>query len=198
MTQQPCFTGVFLRLVSLILCREHLSNKTRTQTFAAPKETQAKTAGPGPLGSQAPGHSQHVGNDPHAPHVRREGHKFIVDNFRGQELWSAEVHLQLFPRLVPGEERVQRTVGRAPRDGVEAGTTSGRSPTFPDSCPPHWLDLASHHTTQCFPGSSYPPAPTLDIPESLGRIRKARSSSSKQLQCEKERRSACLLELAAA
>lgn len=65
-------------------------------------------------GSQAPGHSQHVGNDSHTPHVRREGHKFIVDHFRGQELWSAEVHLQLLPRLVPGEEKVQRTMGVSP------------------------------------------------------------------------------------
>lgn len=44
--------------------------------------------------------SQHVGDDSHTPHVRRERDKLIIDDFWGQELRSTKVHLQLLPRLV--------------------------------------------------------------------------------------------------
>lgn len=94
--------------------------------------------------SQAPGHSQHVGNDPHTPHVCREGHKFIVDDFWGQELWSAEVHLKLLPRLVPGDNRMQRTMGVSPER--IPGTNSWSELDIPNpSCLPCCLDLTSHH-----------------------------------------------------
>lgn len=57
--------------------------------------------GPIPTGTR-PGHSQHVGDDPHAPHVCGERDELIVDNLWGQELGGSEVHLQLLPGLVPG------------------------------------------------------------------------------------------------
>lgn len=46
-------------------------------------------------------HSQHVGDDPHAPHVRGEGNKVIVHHFGSQEFWSAKIHLQLLTGFVP-------------------------------------------------------------------------------------------------
>lgn len=64
--------------------------------------------GPGVLqpGLQGPGHSQHVCDHTHAPHVRGEGHEVVVHHFGSQELRSPKIHLQLLTGFVPapGEE----------------------------------------------------------------------------------------------
>lgn len=54
------------------------------------------------------GHSQHVGDDPHTPHVRGEGNKVIVHHFGSQELRSPKIHLQLFTGFVPVAEKEPR------------------------------------------------------------------------------------------
>lgn len=45
-------------------------------------------------------YSQHVGDHTKAPHVCVEGHKVVVDDFRSEEFWRAEIHPQLLPWLI--------------------------------------------------------------------------------------------------
>lgn len=54
------------------------------------------------------GHSQHVGDDPHAPHVRGEGNKVVVHHFGSQELRSPKIHLQLLTGFVPVQGKKPR------------------------------------------------------------------------------------------
>lgn len=43
---------------------------------------------------------QHVGDDAEAPHVSVERHKVVVDDFRSEKLWSAEIHTQFLPWFI--------------------------------------------------------------------------------------------------
>ena len=107
-------TGCLPHLPTLTVSWAHLHNKwLALGSFAASKFGQ-------PVPTR---HSQHVGDDAHTPHVRGERDKLIVDDLRGQELRSPEVHLQLLPRLVPGGWGGGQVV-REPREsalGGEAG-----------------------------------------------------------------------------
>lgn len=51
-------------------------------------------------------YSQHVRDDSYTPHVCGKGDKIVIDHFRGQEFWCAEVNLELLPWSVPAKTNV--------------------------------------------------------------------------------------------
>lgn len=88
--------------------------------------------------------SQHVGDDPHTPHVCLVGDLVVIHHLRRQELWGPKVHLQLLVGVIPGGET--KCSEHSPLPGTLDLSLA--------LCPPQRLALASPPGGTSVPGRS--------------------------------------------